>query len=46
MEKQIVTFYEQQGGYIDFQVKAGYYAGASVYSDGQTAVVYVPNAPS
>ena len=39
----IVTFSEQQGGYIQFTVRAGYYAGASMSSDDQSEIVYVPN---
>ena len=42
MEK-LVTFYEQQGGFIDFTVKRGYYAGASYYENDRTEVMYVPN---
>jgi len=39
----IVTFAEQENGYIQFEVKAGYYAGSS-YSEGdQSEIVYVPN---
>jgi len=41
--ENIVTFYPQQGGYIDFSVKRGYYAGASVYENDQSEIVYVPN---
>jgi len=41
--ENIVTFYPQQGGFIDFSVKRGYYAGASVYAHDQTEVMYVPN---
>jgi len=41
--KNIVTFYPQQGGFIDFKVRRGYYAGASFYENDRTEVMYVPN---
>jgi len=42
-EKQLVTFYTQKNGFIDFKVRRGYYAGASCYENNQSEIVYVPN---
>jgi len=36
----IVTFSEQQGGYIDFQVEAGYYGTSALENE---ALFYTPN---
>ena len=41
--KNLVTFSKQANGYIQFTVKPGYYAGASMSSEDQTEVVYIPN---
>ena len=41
--KNLVTFSKQANGYIQFTVKPGYYAGASMSSDDQSEIVYIPN---
>jgi len=42
-EKELITFYTQKNGVIDFKVRRGYYAAASLNENDQSEIVYVPN---